>query len=118
MNEIEIKEIRNKLGLSQEKFASLIAVDRRTIINYEQGKKIPDSKVKLLNLILEAEKTKEAEQEELNNVKEEPVEPSLFQNENFHISKEFELNYISKLEAEIAELKRELFFYKSGGKNK
>jgi transcriptional regulator with XRE-family HTH domain len=38
--------------MSQVEFAELIGVDRRTIMNYEQGKKIP-TKMKLLKLMLE-----------------------------------------------------------------
>lgn len=55
MNSIDIINIRQNLGLSQAKFAELIGVDRRTVINYEQGKKIPESKIKLLDLLLKNE---------------------------------------------------------------
>lgn len=50
---MNIIKIRKELGLTQQKFADLIGVDRRTVINYEQGKKIPESKTKLLELLLE-----------------------------------------------------------------
>jgi DNA-binding XRE family transcriptional regulator len=53
MNEIDIHNIRTSLGMTQIEFAELIGVDRRTIINYEQGKKIPSTKVKLLQLMLD-----------------------------------------------------------------
>jgi transcriptional regulator with XRE-family HTH domain len=52
MNKIDIFKIRQDLGLTQQKFADLLGVDRRTIINYEQGSKIPESKTKLLELLL------------------------------------------------------------------
>jgi DNA-binding XRE family transcriptional regulator len=55
MNEIDIYNIRTGLGMTQIEFAELIGVDRRTIINYEQGKKIPSTKVKLLQFILDKE---------------------------------------------------------------
>jgi DNA-binding XRE family transcriptional regulator len=53
MNEIDIHNIRTGLGMTQIEFAELIGVDRRTIINYEQGKKIPSTKIKLLQLMLD-----------------------------------------------------------------
>lgn len=52
MNELKIKELREKLGLTQEKLAELIGVSRNTIINYEKGGKIPESKRQILNNIL------------------------------------------------------------------
>lgn len=39
------------MGLTQIEFADLIGVDRRTIIHYEQGRTIPTSKIKLLELL-------------------------------------------------------------------
>jgi transcriptional regulator with XRE-family HTH domain len=53
MSGIDINQIRTSLGMTQIEFAELIGVDRRTIINYEQGKKIPSTKVKLLQLMLD-----------------------------------------------------------------
>lgn len=53
MDRLLILKIRNNLGLTQEEFGNLIGVDRRTIINYEQGRKIPTSKIKQLELLLE-----------------------------------------------------------------
>jgi transcriptional regulator with XRE-family HTH domain len=49
----DIYKIRKDLQMSQVEFAELIGVDRRTIMNYEQGKKIPTTKMKLLKLMLE-----------------------------------------------------------------
>jgi len=37
--------------MTQQEFGELIGVDRRTVMNYEKGKKIPDSKVKILELL-------------------------------------------------------------------
>lgn len=48
MNAKEIKEIRKNLNLSQEEFAKLIGVSKNTIYNYENGSKIPDSKITIL----------------------------------------------------------------------
>lgn len=44
MKEIDVFKIRKSLKLTQQEFADRIGVDRRTIINYEQGGKIPKSK--------------------------------------------------------------------------
>lgn len=51
--EINVKDIRKRLGLTQEALAIKLGVDRRTVINYEKGEKIPDSKVKLFHFIFE-----------------------------------------------------------------
>jgi DNA-binding XRE family transcriptional regulator len=53
MNVEDINNIRTGLGMTQVEFAELIGVDRRTIINYEQGKKIPSTKVKLLQFMMD-----------------------------------------------------------------
>jgi len=52
MKGLEIKELREKLGMTQEKLGLLIGVSRNTIINYEKGGKIPDSKREILSKIL------------------------------------------------------------------
>ena len=48
----EIKEIRSRLGLSQEALAEKIGVHARTIQNWESGGKIPKSKDALLCSLL------------------------------------------------------------------
>ncbi|WP_440881441.1 helix-turn-helix domain-containing protein [Tenacibaculum sp. C7A-26P2] len=52
MNASEIKKRRKELGLTQEQLAKKIGITKRTIINYEKGEFIPESKVKLLHSIL------------------------------------------------------------------
>ena len=47
-NELNAKEIRDKLGLTQEKFAELLGVHTRTVQNWESGKVIPESKRAIL----------------------------------------------------------------------
>ena len=44
MNDLNIKEIREKLGVSQETLAEMVGVHPRTIQNWESGTKIPKSK--------------------------------------------------------------------------
>lgn len=39
-SEVEIKSLREKVGLSQGKFALLIAVSKRTLKNWEQGHRL------------------------------------------------------------------------------
>ncbi len=56
MNGIDVMKIREELGLTQQKFADLIGIDRRTVVNWEQGRVIPDSKIKLLNMIIEGKR--------------------------------------------------------------
>jgi DNA-binding XRE family transcriptional regulator len=52
MRDLDIIKIRKDLGKTQQEFAEFLGVDRRTVINYEQGKKIPSSKIKLLEILL------------------------------------------------------------------
>lgn len=52
MNALEIKEHREKKGLTQEGLAKLIGVSKNTILNYEKGRVIPESKNELLEKIL------------------------------------------------------------------
>lgn len=52
MNDIDIKEIRAKLGVSQEKLAEMVGVHHRTIQNWESGTKIPNSKSTILRGLL------------------------------------------------------------------
>ena len=53
MDGFNIKSIREKLGLTQEELAQKIGVSRNTVINYEKGGVIPESKRQLLNSLLE-----------------------------------------------------------------
>lgn len=52
MKELNIKELRNERGFSQAELAKRIGVSRQTIINYEKGEVIPESKKELLYNIL------------------------------------------------------------------
>ena len=45
MNGEDLKKIRISLNLTQEEFAKLIGVSKNTIYNYENGSKIPASKI-------------------------------------------------------------------------
>ncbi|GAB1462212.1 helix-turn-helix domain-containing protein [Pedobacter sp.] len=49
MNEINILELRKSLKLTQEQLAELIGVSKRTIVNYEKGEVIPQSKSAILH---------------------------------------------------------------------
>lgn len=52
MNDLDIKNIRGKLGVSQEKLAEMVGVSPRTIQNWESGSKIPTSKHAILRSLL------------------------------------------------------------------
>ena len=52
MNDLDVKEIREKFGLSQEKLAKLLGVTTRTIQNWEAGNVIPDSKHEILRELM------------------------------------------------------------------
>lgn len=52
MNGLEVKGIRDKLGVSQEKLAEMVGVHPRTVQNWESGSKIPASKHAILRSLL------------------------------------------------------------------
>jgi predicted transcriptional regulator len=49
----DVKNLRKKLNLTQVEFAEFIGVDRRTIINYEQGEPIPKSRQVYFTTLME-----------------------------------------------------------------
>ena len=51
----EVKSIREKVGLSQAKFAMLIGVSKRTLENWEQGRRQPTGPAKALLRIMNAD---------------------------------------------------------------
>lgn len=51
--EPEVKSIRDKIGLSQTRFASLIGVSKRTLENWEQGRRHPTGPARALLRILD-----------------------------------------------------------------
>ena len=53
MSNIDVKKIREELNLTQQAFANRLGIDRRTVVNWERGNKIPESKIKLFELLLE-----------------------------------------------------------------
>lgn len=53
--EPEVKGIRKKTGLSQARFAMLIGVSKRTLENWEQGRRHPTGPAKALLRILDAD---------------------------------------------------------------
>lgn len=48
MNNLELKNRRKEIGLTQQELADLLGVSKNTIVNYEKGLKIPESKIPLL----------------------------------------------------------------------
>ena len=53
--EPEVKLIREKVGLSQDRFAMLIGVSKRTLENWEQGRRHPSGPAKALLRILDTD---------------------------------------------------------------
>jgi putative transcriptional regulator len=51
----EVKEIREKTGLSQNRFATLIGVSKRTLENWEQGRRHPTGPARALLRIVDAD---------------------------------------------------------------
>ncbi len=50
----DVKEIRAKLGISQNEFASLLGISVRTLENWEQKRRIPKGPARILLLIAES----------------------------------------------------------------
>lgn len=61
MNDLDIKYIRKKLGISQKELAEILGVHYRTIQNYEDGGVIPKAKHTILCKLLEDNAKKEEE---------------------------------------------------------
>ena len=53
--EPEVKAIRAKIGMTQNKFATLIGVSQRTIENWEQGRRHPTGPARALLKIVDAD---------------------------------------------------------------
>jgi putative transcriptional regulator len=51
LNVPRVAEIRQKTGLSQSKFASLLGVSVRTLQDWEQGRRVPSGAARTLLLI-------------------------------------------------------------------
>jgi DNA-binding XRE family transcriptional regulator len=58
MNALDIKENRKRLKLTQEQLGAMLGVSKRTVINYENGEVIPETKSELLHKIFFSEKSK------------------------------------------------------------
>jgi len=52
--EPDVRAIRERLGLSQARFASLIGVSARTLQNWEQGRREPEGPARALLRVVEA----------------------------------------------------------------
>ena len=84
MNKLDVLDIRNKLGLNQEDFGKLIGVSKNTVYNYENGTKIPISKIPILQQYLTNTIT------ETLNIVSEPVEDYGLKKENLELKKEIQ----------------------------
>ena len=51
----DVKSIRERLGLTQGRFAALLGVSSRTLQNWEQGRRQPDGPAKALLRVVERE---------------------------------------------------------------
>lgn len=69
MKAFNINKLRMDLGMTQREFAEFIGVDRRTVINYEQGKKIPASRMELLEHLVSSHFEKKSNEVSNNSSK-------------------------------------------------
>jgi len=53
--EIDVAAIRGTTGLSQSKFADWIGVSKRTVENWEQGRRVPQGPARVLLAIIRKE---------------------------------------------------------------
>ena len=53
--EPEVKAIRERMGFSQDKFAVILGVSKRTVENWEQGRRHPTGAARSLLRIVEAD---------------------------------------------------------------
>ena len=53
--DLEVKAIRTKTGLSQSRFANLLGVSKRTLENWEQGRRHPTGPARALLKIVDAD---------------------------------------------------------------
>lgn len=51
----EVKSIRDRLGVSQEKFALILGVSKRTVENWEQGRRHPTGPARSLLRLVDAD---------------------------------------------------------------
>ena len=45
---LDIKQLRNDFGLTQEQFAALLGISVRTLRNWEQGRRVPEGPARVL----------------------------------------------------------------------
>lgn len=65
MSSIDTLKIRTELGLNIQQFADLVSMDRRSVSNWESGRaKMPESKVKLIELLIDKARSNSAKPNE------------------------------------------------------
>lgn len=68
MNDLDVKEIRLNLGVSQEKLAEMLGVDIRTVQHWENGRVISDrNSVKIRKLLQQKSEETPQKSEEKNS---------------------------------------------------
>ena len=60
MEILDIKQIREKLGVTQEQFAEMVGVHPRTVQNWEAGSVIPQSKRAILRQLMDTHNKEKA----------------------------------------------------------
>jgi putative transcriptional regulator len=55
VGDVDITHLREKLGLSQDKFASLFGLSPRTLRNWEQGVRHPEGAARILLQVIDRE---------------------------------------------------------------
>lgn len=58
MGELNIKDLRQKLGITQKELAKMVGVSENTVQNWEYGRKIPNTKHQILCALMEGKTLK------------------------------------------------------------
>ena len=61
MSELDIKDLRQKLGVTQKELAKMVGVSENTVQNWGYGKKIPSTKHQILCALMEGKTLKTQE---------------------------------------------------------
>ena len=55
LSTVNVKELRERLGLTQNEFSGMIGVSIKTLLNWEQGRREPEGPAKALLRVVEKE---------------------------------------------------------------
>lgn len=105
MSKLDIVKIRTAMGATQEQFAKIIGVSRRTVAAYEAGSDIPESRLKLINMLVDNMKIQDIKDKSTIQLKEKSETNTIEEPNSEYISQEGNDDLVAKLHVEIEFLK-------------